>query len=186
MSRRLNLSSEDRAARRKEQIARAQAKYKAANREKLNAASRARREADLEGAAKRMREYRKANPEIIAAIEARRVRSPEARAAFNAYRREWAKNNPDRLSEYAHRRNGSKIARLPRGTIPAIGDRQKWKCAACRTCLKRSGYHKDHIIALSAGGSNEPVNIQLLCPPCNLKKGKKHPVEFMQSRGFLL
>jgi hypothetical protein len=30
------------------------------------------------------------------------------------------------------------------------------------------------------------LNVQLLCPPCNLKKHAKDPIQFMQERGFLL
>lgn len=36
------------------------------------------------------------------------------------------------------------------------------------------------------GGANDKSNIQLLCPHCNLSKGAKHPVDFMQERGMLL
>lgn len=182
----LAIDPEERKARRREQLARADAKYKAANREKLNAASKEYREADLERAAKRMREYRAANPDVIAAIEARRVRSAEARAAFNAYRVQWGKKNPEKVSEYAHKRSGVRIARLPSGTIEKIGAAQRWKCACCAVSLKRAKYHKDHIIPLALGGDHVPSNIQLLCPSCNLSKGAKNPIDFMQSKGKLL
>lgn len=62
---------------------------------------------------------------------------------------------------------------------------QRGKCAACRRSLKR-GYHVDHIVALKNGGSNWPRNLQLLCPPCNVRKHAKDPIEFMQSLGKLL
>lgn len=38
---------------------------------------------------------------------------------------------------------------------------------------------------IARGGSNTDDNVQLLCPACNLKKSAKHPVDFMQERGFL-
>lgn len=177
---------EERKAKRKEQLRRAQDKYRAANREKLNEKQRAARKADPAKQARRMREYRARRPDIIAAIEKRRVRPEGFRAAFNAYRREWALRNPEKLREYAHKRSGTRLGRLPAGTIAAIGSRQKWKCAVCRMGLKKAGYHKDHIVPLAAGGAHEPMNIQLLCPRCNLQKGAKHPGEFMKSRGFLL
>ena len=62
---------------------------------------------------------------------------------------------------------------------------QKNKCAVCKTDI-RDGYHVDHIIPIKRGGSNLPNNLQLLCAPCNLSKGAKDPIVFMQQRGFLL
>lgn len=72
----------------------------------------------------------------------------------------------------------------PKGFIQELKIKQRGRCAACRTVLSR--HHIDHIIPLAAGGDNEPSNLQLLCPPCNLSKGTQHPVAFMQKRGFLL
>jgi 5-methylcytosine-specific restriction endonuclease McrA len=44
----------------------------------------------------------------------------------------------------------------------------------------------DHIVPLYLGGLNVDSNIQLLRAKCNLQKNKKHPVDFMRSKGFLL
>jgi 5-methylcytosine-specific restriction endonuclease McrA len=44
----------------------------------------------------------------------------------------------------------------------------------------------DHIIPLALGGTNTDDNIQLLRAKCNKQKGAKHPIDFMQQRGFLL
>lgn len=62
---------------------------------------------------------------------------------------------------------------------------QKHKCACCKVGIKNN-YHVDHVIALSVGGSNFKDNLQILCPYCNRSKNAKHPIDFMQSRGFLL
>jgi 5-methylcytosine-specific restriction endonuclease McrA len=40
------------------------------------------------------------------------------------------------------------------------------------------GYHIDHIMPLARGGSDGPENLQLLCPPCNVKKGSKTMLEW--------
>lgn len=48
----------------------------------------------------------------------------------------------------------------------------------CKTCSIEK--------PLARGGTNQRTNLQLLCPPCNLSKSAKDPIDFMQSRGFLL
>ena len=50
----------------------------------------------------------------------------------------------------------------------------------------RGGFDVDHITPKAAGGGNEITNLQLLCKPCNNAKSDRHPVEFMQGRGYLL
>ncbi len=68
--------------------------------------------------------------------------------------------------------------------IARIRKAQRNRCAACRKKLDQ--FHIDHIKAISRGGSNHPRNIQLLCPPCNIRKKDKDPIDFMQSMGALL
>ena len=43
-----------------------------------------------------------------------------------------------------------------------------------------------HIIPLALGGANDDLNVQLLTPDCNQRKKAQHPVDYMQSQGFLL
>lgn len=62
---------------------------------------------------------------------------------------------------------------------------QSGKCACCGLSLG-GDYHMDHIMPIAMGGPNEDRNIQLLRAACNIQKTAKHPVDFMQSRGFLL
>jgi 5-methylcytosine-specific restriction endonuclease McrA len=56
---------------------------------------------------------------------------------------------------------------------------QEGRCAAfwCRAELKNS-YHVDHITALARGGSNDPSNLQLLCPSCNTSKADDSMFDF--------
>ena len=66
-----------------------------------------------------------------------------------------------------------------------IGEAQKWKCPVCKDDISHS-YQIDHVVPITKGGDHSPHNIQLLCKPCNLTKGSKDPVKFMQEMGHLL
>jgi 5-methylcytosine-specific restriction endonuclease McrA len=101
----------------------------------------------------------------------------------------WRKENRDlvRLSN----RNRRKKVRDAKGThgikdIKRILKLQKRTCAACYTKFKGDEYHVDHIVPLALGGSNWASNLQILCPPCNMSKGAKAPLDFYVGRGFLL
>lgn len=107
------------------------------------------------------------------------------REANNARTRAYRKAHPEWCREQRHKRANIKTERLPRGTVKRIGELQRWKCAVCHFDL-RKGYHVDHIQALARGGLHLPANIQLLCPPCNVRKSAKDPLNFMQERGYLL
>src|SRR6266568_4624376 len=54
-------------------------------------------------------------------------------------------------------------------------DRQRGTCYWCHKKLEK--YHVDHIIPLVRGGSNDPDNLVIACPHCNLSKNKKLPHE---------
>lgn len=101
-------------------------------------------------------------------------------------RRDYLKANPHKNREWINnRRSALHGDKLPGGAIKKIGILQKWKCAVCKNDIKGS-YHTDHIEPLSRGGRNIALNIQLLCPSCNVRKAAKDPIAFMQERGFLL
>lgn len=74
---------------------------------------------------------------------------------------------------------------LSHGIIDRLMKLQKGKCACCGVLLKGK-FHLDHIMPIALGGNNEDSNMQLLLPKCNLRKHKKHPIDYMQEKGFLL
>lgn len=52
----------------------------------------------------------------------------------------------------------------------AIGRRDGFKCAACGSV---DNLQLDHVEPVALGGETHPRNLQLLCQPCNLRKGER-------------
>lgn len=124
-----------------------------------------------------------AHPSWKGGVEAQKERRrPKMAASLRKYR----KANPHKVREWKHRRsNGKVLPRLPYGTIPRLGELQRWKCAICRIGIK-CAYHVDHIMPIAKGGKHEPRNLQLLCATCNVRKNSKDPIAYMQEVGRLL
>lgn len=62
----------------------------------------------------------------------------------------------------------------PQWTIRVVQERDRGHCAECGRNLgnePQRAPHVDHIIPLARGGTNDLVNLQLLCQDCNLRKG---------------
>ncbi len=109
----------------------------------------------------------------------------EIKARVRAYRLA----NPDWALTMSRNKRAQKKAvggKLSKGLAATLMALQKGKCACCRVDLRNVAFHIDHVMPISRGGSNTDDNTQLLCKDCNLSKHAKHPVDFMQSRGFLL
>jgi 5-methylcytosine-specific restriction endonuclease McrA len=64
-------------------------------------------------------------------------------------------------------------------------EKQRYKCANCSKSVRKMR-HVDHIMPLAKGGSNDRKNLQILCPPCNLSKRAKHPIDWARENGRLL
>jgi 5-methylcytosine-specific restriction endonuclease McrA len=99
--------------------------------------------------------------------------------------RKYRAVNPDKIREWSTRRLGKKTGRLPRGTVANLLEMQRNKCAICAKPLNGK-YHVDHIMPLALNGKHERLNIQILCPTCNVRKNAKHPIRYAQELGKLL
>jgi 5-methylcytosine-specific restriction endonuclease McrA len=124
--------------------------------------------------------------------EERRLYAIEYRKKFpekkKKYEKQYALRKPDCRRVILQNYRAKK--RLNGGTLSKdissiLLIKQKEKCVSCMAPLI-NGYHIDHIYPIALGGSNTDQNIQLLCPKCNRQKHSKHPIDFMQERGFLL
>lgn len=102
---------------------------------------------------------------------------------------EWSKKNRDKLKIKEEKRRMLEYGASGSHTheqSKALLEKQKYKCVYCNSCLKKNKKHKDHIIPLSKGGTNNIDNIQWLCVKCNLEKNAKDPIKFAQEKGLLL
>lgn len=102
--------------------------------------------------------------------------------------RKWQRANPEKMAAQDRKRRARKLNAEGSHTaaeILGLLKLQRGKCVYCNVSLK-TGYHADHIVALSRGGTNWISNIQLLCPPCNFSKNASDHIEFAQRSGKLL
>jgi len=180
-------SKRQRYQRDREQILVRLRQWRAENREIVLARQRA--HASSPEAKERRRIYTERYREKIrSAAKAWKARNPtKIKPISPEYRTAWRKSNKQKLRIYRANRRAltASSGRLSPGLAERLFDLQKGRCACCG---KRLGdkYHMDHIIPLALGGPNTDDNIQLLRARCNSQKNAKHPVDFMQERGYLL
>lgn len=113
---------------------------------------------------------------------------PGYKARQVARARERRHANPEemlRLRIKAHLRRVSLSGEHSVDDIRRILSAQRERCAICR-CRLGQKFHIDHIIPIARGGDNTPRNLQILCPPCNLSKGSRDPLDHMRQLGRLL
>lgn len=146
--------------------------------------------------------YERNKEEILSAARADRIKNPGHRRtierAYKQRNREqvragikaWQKAHPERMKTKKRNRRAREIGASGKHTAADVANirrMQNDRCAepTCRVKLKGKG-HVDHIIALARGGTNEPKNLQLLCPSCNSRKWAKDPIEFARELGRML
>lgn len=189
----------------KEKIKRSAAIYRDKNREKARKASDNWKAANPDRARQAIKKWQQEHKDkrrascakwkeshYEQAKESNRIRAQKRRTENKEHclevKRKWAKSNPDKILSY--NRNSKYKRKNASGKhngkdIQSLFFLQKGKCAICCFSIKEKK-HVDHIIPLAIGGTNDRYNLQLLCPSCNLKKNAQHPIDFMQSRGYLL
>ena len=149
----------------------ADAAWRAANADRLKAIAAVWRADNADKVKANVTAWRAANPDMVKAqMAAWYAANPEAKRIYTENRRARKANAGGKLSS---------------GLAAKLFKLQKGKCPCCNHPLG-DDYHLDHIMPLIRGGSNTDGNMQLLRAICNMQKHAAHPVEFMQSRGFLL
>ena len=135
-----------------------------------------------------MREYYQRSPEHKERQSVRMAKYYQNnKAQIDEKHRRWIADNIEKeriraKNKAAWRRQAS--GRFYPSDIQALYERQSGKCAICGHVFPETGTHRfeiDHIIPLKPRGAtiprgtNDPENLQLLCRPCNIKKGNRIP-----------
>lgn len=134
------------------------------------------------------KKYRSKNSEKEKSRAKARKYYAENTEKAKAATKKWSSVNPEERRIYDQNkraRRGESGGKLSKGLAEKLFKLQRGKCACCSKPLGND-YHLDHRMPLALGGENEDSNMQLLTARCNMQKWAKHPVDFMQSRGFLL
>lgn len=162
------------------------AKYAATHAEKIKAKNNRRRKENLRRFADYQAQWRSAHPEKAKAVILKwRQKNADK---VKKMRNEWRASHPHFSRVQQHNRRARKRVnggRLSKGVSDKLFKLQHGKCACCGEPLGEN-YQLDHKTPIALGGVNEDWNMQLLTERCNKQKGWKHPISFMQSRGFLL
>lgn len=142
--------------------------------EEFRAKARERRARDPTTFTLRCQEWRAANPSYHRDRNRKLYEADPEKERRRS--RDYAKANPAVAAARGARRRARKLA--AEGTysakdVAALLIRQSHQCVCGAPLTDRRSYHVDHVIPLSRGGSNWPENLQLLCPPCNHRKGAK-------------
>lgn len=97
----------------------------------------------------------------------------------------WQIANPTRraaiASAYKHRRRAIERAGI------SGPEQARWTLAQVKICHWcgidcAERFHIDHYMPLSKGGAHEITNLVIACPPCNMSKQAKDPVQFAAER----
>jgi 5-methylcytosine-specific restriction endonuclease McrA len=146
---------------------------------------------------RKVRENNREKPEYFAAYyEANKDRLKQQqrqwrernRDRFLAQKKAWKKANNEKERAYMAKRRALAICSAKHYSGDDVFDLlkiQRGKCAYCKRGISKK-YHVDHITPLALQGTNARSNIQLLCPPCNMRKGASDPIDFAQKIGLLI
>lgn len=96
----------------------------------------------------------------------------------------------ERARNTSRRRNVKRrgTVTLIKYTLNEIGERDGWRCHLCRRVINRKlpGTHQrgptiDHLVPLSHGGTDEPMNVAVAHRACNVRRGTGGVVQLRMS-----
>ena len=161
-----------------EEAAEYQKQYRETNKSHLKAYKQQRYvEHGNELRAQKRRSYWRNRDVVRARVAEQYAADAEFREAAKQRARDYSKTEAGRASDVKRRaKRKSAVGTFTAADIEAIRKAQGNRCYLCGKSLKH-GYHVDHFIPLSKGGTNDAGNLRLACPKCNQSKHAKHPFE---------
>ncbi len=151
--------------------------YFAANRERICARVRERRDEAVRETERRYWEERRGRKreKVRADARAKYLRNPEK---YKQQLREWAAAHPAYISEHARKKNFRRRgAPMDGDAIAYVQVLRRDPCAYCGAT--DSTPEIDHIIPISAGGTSECQNLTAACRQCNAAKLHKPLFRFL-------
>lgn len=119
------------------------------------------------------KKYRAENKERLNAAARERSRKEENKVKKAIRSKEYKKNNPDKVAEQRHLRRARLWKANGSHTPKEWEDLKEKYGNICLCCREKKPLTVDHVIPLSKGGTNDIENIQPLCVSCNSRKGTK-------------
>jgi hypothetical protein len=200
--RRSNMTQEERQRKREEDR-----RYREANRDRRREADKRRYQENRERLLEAKRAYREANRERLLKGRKRHYEANRDRL-LAAYKKHYEANrdrllagykkhyeaNPSAYINRARAREQSLTGSHTQADIDNLYRQQHGRCANpnCRREMANSRsrqvkdrFELDHIVPVCRGGTDNPGNLQLLCPRCNAAKRDKDDIAWAQENGML-
>jgi len=155
------------------------------NRDKVNSIAKTYRDNHKQETAERVSAYYEKNRSSLL-VKKKQYRETQ-KEVISEYQKEWYKRNPQKGSEYAHRRR----VRILNGDVRTVTNKD-WVSLLnrfdnrCAYCGCREELTKDHVVPISRGGRHSVGNIVPACWKCNMSKGAKFLVEWNQKPSHTL
>ena len=166
--------------RNKEEVKRKKKAYREANKEQIRIQTKEYRDKNKEAVSLRTKSYRERNKDKVRRTT--RVYYDKNIDVIKNRNKEYCKNNKDKAKIYSQNRRSRLNGNNGKFTKKDIDFIIKFQSNLCFYCDKdiSDNYHIDHFVPISKGGSNNPENLVISCPQCNLFKNAKEPLDFLE------